>query len=87
MVVMWAPIWLKEVLQYKIYIKIYENPWIGNVPTCDLCPGCVQKRQIWVDTFQHFERPSAFVLKRKLIVLSGPGSLILITALVNLMFV
>jgi len=74
-------------MTYKIYIKIHENPWIGNVLACDLCPGCVQKRQIWVDTFQHFERPSALVLKRKLIVLSGPGYLILSTAVVNLRFV
>ena len=53
-----------------------------------ICVQVVYKKcRIWVETFQYFERPSALVLKRRLFVLIGPGSLILSTAVVNLIFV
>ena len=39
MLVLWDPIWLTKVTQYKIYIKLYKNCWIGNV--LGLCPSCV----------------------------------------------
>ena len=31
MLVIWDPLWLTKVTQYKIYIKLYKNYWIGNV--------------------------------------------------------
>jgi len=39
--VIWGTIVLTKVIQYKIYIGLYKNCWIGNVLAGELCPSCV----------------------------------------------
>jgi len=41
MFVIWAAILPTKVIQYKIYIGLYKNHWIGNVVASELCPSCV----------------------------------------------
>jgi hypothetical protein len=38
LLVIWDPISLAKVIQYKIYIKLFKHRWIGNIAAGD----CVQ---------------------------------------------